>query len=53
MGNPNNAATGSIVAVYIAGEAIGAFFMSFIGDTLGRKRFMQLLCLVVRSLPTL
>ncbi|KDQ56456.1 hypothetical protein JAAARDRAFT_59315 [Jaapia argillacea MUCL 33604] len=47
MGNPNNAATGAIVATYIAGEAVGAFIQIFLGDRLGRIHFMQLMCVVV------
>ncbi|KAG7444779.1 general substrate transporter [Guyanagaster necrorhizus] len=46
MGKPNAAATGAIVSTYIAGEAIGAISQSLFGDTLGRKRFMQLMCIV-------
>ncbi len=48
MGHPSNAATGAIVATYIAGEALGALIQMLIGDKLGRKRFMQLMCIVVR-----
>ncbi|KIY71882.1 general substrate transporter [Cylindrobasidium torrendii FP15055 ss-10] len=47
MGHPSNAATGAIVATYIAGEAFGALLQMLIGDKLGRKRFMQLMCIVV------
>lgn len=47
MGNPNAAATGAIVATYIAGEAVGAITQSLFGDFLGRRRYMQLLCMVV------
>ncbi|KAF9040425.1 general substrate transporter [Hymenopellis radicata] len=47
MGNPNDAATGAIVATYIAGEAVGAIMQSVLGDKLGRKHFMQMMCLVV------
>ncbi|KIK64919.1 hypothetical protein GYMLUDRAFT_194669 [Collybiopsis luxurians FD-317 M1] len=47
MHNPNAAMTGAIVATYIAGEAIGAILQMIIGDKLGRKRFMQALCIVV------
>ncbi|KIY52993.1 hypothetical protein FISHEDRAFT_55630 [Fistulina hepatica ATCC 64428] len=47
MHHPNSAATGAIVATFVAGEAIGAILMVFIGDKLGRKRFMQLGCLIV------
>lgn len=36
-----------MVAVYIAGEALGALTQAFIGDKLGRGRFMQLMCIVV------
>ncbi|KAK0476497.1 general substrate transporter [Armillaria novae-zelandiae] len=47
MGNPNAAATGAIVATYIAGEAVGAITQSIFGDLLGRRRYMQLMCMVV------
>lgn len=33
--------------MYIAGEAVGALTQTFIGDKLGRIRFMQLMCVVV------
>lgn len=36
-----------VVAVYIAGEALGALTQTAIGDRLGRLRFMQFLCIVV------
>lgn len=36
-----------VVAVYIAGEAGGALTQTFIGDKLGRIRFMQLMCIIV------
>lgn len=36
-----------VVAVYIAGEALGAIMQIFIGDKLGRIRFMQLLSVIV------
>lgn len=36
-----------MVAVYIAGEAVGALTQTAIGDRLGRIRFMQLMCIVV------
>lgn len=36
-----------VVAVYIAGEALGALTQTAIGDKLGRIRFMQFLCVVV------
>ncbi|KAK2757292.1 hypothetical protein FQN54_004806 [Arachnomyces sp. PD_36] len=47
MGKPSEAVTGAVVAVYIAGEAVGALTQTFIGDRLGRIRFMQLMCIVV------
>ncbi|KAL7619498.1 hypothetical protein AAE478_010038 [Parahypoxylon ruwenzoriense] len=47
MNHPSNALTGAVVAVYIAGEAVGALGQTFIGDKLGRIRFMQLLCIIV------
>ncbi|KAK0432260.1 general substrate transporter [Armillaria borealis] len=39
MGNPNAAATGAILS--------GAITQSLFGDFLGRRRYMQLLCMVV------
>lgn len=33
--------------MYIAGEACGALTQTFIGDYLGRIRFMQLMCIIV------
>ncbi|KAM3414280.1 hypothetical protein BST61_g10933 [Cercospora zeina] len=47
MGRPSNGMTGAVVAVYIAGEAVGAFMQTFLGDRLGRIRFMQLMCIIV------
>lgn len=47
MGHPSKGVTGSVVAVYIAGEAIGALIQTAIGDRLGRIRFMQLMCIIV------
>ncbi|KAK8224255.1 putative MFS monosaccharide transporter [Phyllosticta paracitricarpa] len=47
MNNPSDGLTGAVVAVYIAGEALGALTQTFIGDKLGRIRFMQLMCAVV------
>lgn len=35
------------MAVYIAGEAVGALVQTFVGDKLGRIRFMQLMCVIV------
>ena len=49
MNNPNPAATGAIVATYVAGEAIGAIIQMILGDKLGRKKFMQMMCVVVRT----
>lgn len=45
--NPNQTNTPQVVAVYIAGEALGALTQTFIGDKLGRIRFMQLMCMIV------
>jgi MFS family permease len=36
-----------VVAVYIAGEAVGALTQTAIADKLGRVRFMELMCVVV------
>lgn len=47
MGHPSNGLTGAVVSVYIAGEALGALTQTFIGDRLGRIRFMQLECIIV------
>lgn len=47
MNHPSNGLTGAVVAVYIAGEAVGALAQTFIGDRLGRIRFMQLMCIIV------
>ena len=47
MEHPSNGLTGAVVAVYIAGEAVGAFVQTFTGDLLGRIRFMQLMCIIV------
>lgn len=47
MDHPSNGLTGAVVAVYIAGEAVGALFQTFAGDRLGRIRFMQLMCIIV------
>lgn len=35
------------MAIYIAGEAVGALLQTAIGDQLGRIRFMQLMCIIV------
>jgi len=47
MGSPNAGLTGAVVAVYIAGEAGGALMQTFVGDALGRIRFMQMMCIIV------
>lgn len=47
MNNPSKGLTGAVVAVYIAGEALGSLTQTFIGDKLGRIRFMQMMCIVV------
>ncbi|KAJ9631808.1 hypothetical protein H2203_000208 [Taxawa tesnikishii (nom. ined.)] len=47
MHHPSNGLTGAVVAVYIAGEAGGALTQTFVGDSLGRVRFMQMMCIIV------
>ena len=47
MHKPSKGLTGSVVAIYIAGEACGALFQTAVGDKLGRIRFMQLMCIIV------
>ena len=47
MHHPSNGLTGAVVSVYIAGEAVGALTQTFVGDKLGRIRFMQMMCIVV------
>ncbi|EZF16044.1 hypothetical protein H112_05878 [Trichophyton rubrum D6] len=47
--HPSNGFTEAVVAVYIAGEAVGALTQTFIGDKLGRIRFMQFMCVVVTA----
>ncbi|KAJ5143179.1 Major facilitator superfamily domain general substrate transporter [Penicillium bovifimosum] len=47
MEHPSNGLTGAVVAVYIAGEAVGALVQTFVGDRLGRIRFMQMMCVIV------
>ncbi|KAG4417878.1 hypothetical protein IFR04_009015 [Cadophora malorum] len=47
MGHPSNGLTGAVVAVYKAGEALGALTQTVIGDKIGRIRFMQLMCIIV------
>ncbi|KAK2469876.1 hypothetical protein H9L39_18691 [Fusarium oxysporum f. sp. albedinis] len=46
MNEPSKGSIGSVVACYIAGEAAGALMQSFIGDYLGRIRFMQLIGMI-------
>jgi predicted MFS family arabinose efflux permease len=36
-----------VVAVYITGEAFGAITQIAAGDRLGRRRFMQMMCIIV------
>ena len=47
MGHPSNGLTGSVVAIYIAGEALGAITQTIVGDRLGRIRFMMMMCCIV------
>ncbi|KAJ5542962.1 Major facilitator superfamily domain general substrate transporter [Penicillium sp. DV-2018c] len=47
MEHPSKGITGAVVAVYIAGEAVGALIQTFVGDRLGRIRFMQMMCVIV------
>ncbi|KAH8425591.1 uncharacterized protein LDX57_003340 [Aspergillus melleus] len=47
MDKPSEGLTGAVVAVYIAGEAVGALTQTAIGDKLGRLRFMELMCVIV------
>lgn len=47
MHHPNAGLTGAVVSVYIAGEAVGALTQTFVGDRLGRIRFVQMMCVVV------
>ncbi|KAL4957113.1 general substrate transporter [Aspergillus filifer] len=47
MNNPSDGLTGAVVAVYIAGEAVGALFQTAVADKLGRLRFMELMCIIV------
>jgi MFS family permease len=63
MNNPSEGLTGAVrmlqmasrtcadrrqvVAVYIAGEAVGALFQTAVADKLGRLRFMELMCVIV------
>ncbi|KAI1312176.1 putative MFS monosaccharide transporter [Xylaria venustula] len=47
MHHPSKAITGAVVAVYIAGEAVGALLQILIADRLGRTKFMQFACVLV------
>ncbi|KAI0451603.1 putative MFS monosaccharide transporter [Xylaria acuta] len=47
MHSPSTAMIGAVVAVYIAGEAVGALLQILIADKLGRTRFMQFACVLV------
>lgn len=47
MHHPSKGLTGAVVAVYIAGEAVGALTQTAVGDALGRIRFMQMMCIFV------
>ncbi|KAL4783626.1 general substrate transporter [Aspergillus varians] len=47
MNHPSEGMTGAVVAVYIAGEAVGALFQTAVADKLGRLRFMELMCIIV------
>jgi predicted MFS family arabinose efflux permease len=46
MKHPSNGLIGAVVSIYIAGEAAGSLLQTFIGDRLGRIRFMQMLCIL-------
>ncbi|KAB8242558.1 MFS monosaccharide transporter [Aspergillus flavus] len=47
MKNPSDGLTGAVVAVYIAGEAVGALTQTAIADKVGRLRFMEMMCVIV------
>lgn len=47
MNNPSKGMTGAVVAVYIAGEAVGSILQILVADVLGRIHFMQLACIIV------
>ncbi|KAE8353066.1 MFS monosaccharide transporter [Aspergillus coremiiformis] len=47
MKNPSDGLTGAVVAVYIAGEAVGALMQTAIADKIGRLRFMEMMCIIV------
>ncbi|KAJ6093559.1 hypothetical protein N7486_008848 [Penicillium sp. IBT 16267x] len=46
MKHPSNGLIGAVVSIYIAGEAAGSLLQTFVGDRLGRIRFMQMLCIL-------
>ncbi|EAU29845.1 conserved hypothetical protein [Aspergillus terreus NIH2624] len=46
MDHPSKGLTGAVVAVYIAGEAVGALTQTAVADKLGRLRFMALIGMV-------
>ena len=47
MGHPNNALTGLVVSIYIAGEALGSILVIFFTDRLGRLLFLKVMCVIV------
>ncbi|KIH92297.1 MFS monosaccharide transporter (Hxt8) [Sporothrix brasiliensis 5110] len=47
MGHPGAGLTGAVVAVFIAGEALGSITQFVLGDRLGRLGFLQFLSVVV------
>ncbi|KAE8407689.1 general substrate transporter [Aspergillus pseudonomiae] len=47
MQHPSAGLTGAVVAVYIAGEAVGALTQTAIADKIGRLRFMEMMCVIV------
>lgn len=47
MHHPSSGLTGAVVSLYVAGEAVGAILQMIIGDKLGRRRFMQLVAVIV------
>lgn len=47
MQKPSAGLTGAVVAVYIAGETVGALAQTAVADKLGRVRFMMVMCVIV------
>lgn len=47
MQDPSAGLTGAVVAVYIAGEVVGALAQTAVADKLGRVRFMMVMCAIV------